>query len=167
MGKSKRSGNLIYMIMHHDSWQLLGSVLGIEKEISISGKRGSAVRKGLCETGGLFMCEEWSHLNTFLSNENIKWERTLVYDQWSVIILQMSRHWVSASIVRINKLNNNQLRCVSFVARGSFREDHIKRNCSQKFTKNETLGEEGRERDNFGLMPWRTLHLLLMALLTL
>lgn len=110
---------------------------------------------------------EWSHLSTCLSNENIKWERTLVYDQRSVIILQMSRRRVSASIVRINKLNNNQLRCVSFVARGSFREDHIKRNCSQKFTKNETLGEEGRERDNFGLMPWRTLHLLLMALLTL
>lgn len=56
----------------------------------------------------------------------------------------MSRRRVSASIVRINKLNNNQLRCVSFVARGSFREDHIKRNCSQKFTKNETLGG-GRE----------------------
>lgn len=144
--KSKRSGNLIYMIMHHDSWQLLGSVLGSEKEISISRKKRISCGKRFVWNWRFIYVREWSHLNTFLSNENIKWESTLMYDQWSVIILQMSRRKVSASIVGINKLNNNQLRCVSFVARGSFREDHIKRNCSQKFTKNEALGEQGRQR---------------------
>lgn len=128
-------------IMIHGSYW--GQFWEAKKWFLSRGKRGSAVRKGLCVKLKVYLCAKNDRILTHSWVMKISNGREHL---WSVIILQMSRHWVSASIVRINKLNNNQLRCVSFVARGSFREDHIKRNCSQKFTKNEALGEEGRQR---------------------